>query len=335
MTTADGGWLACDRTAAALEKLEPVLRASIDTQELQLKVMALELVTRGGKRLRPALLFLCASVCRNDAGYEHARGAREPTLLRAAAALEMVHVASLYHDDVMDRAPLRRRGASANARWGNTLASLAGTYLFARASVLLATLPQAANRLASDAFVELCSGQLQETENAYNVELSEAEHLDILARKTGALFALPCKLGAQLGAADPATADSLARYGQSLGVAFQLADDALDVIGQADTMGKAAGTDLREGVYGLAVLRTLGHERHGERTHEILAKAALTAQDVQDVLALVRDCGAIDHALATAREHAARALAAIKMLPQSAARISLERLAHHAVARSS
>ncbi len=318
-------WLVCERTAAALERLEEVLRGAARAEDLQLRVIALELVERGGKRLRPALLLL--SAMQGDF--------REAVLLPAAAALEMVHVASLYHDDVMDRAPLRRRGASVNARWGNTLASLGGTYLFARASALLASLGETANRLASQAFVELCAGQLQEIENAYNLELSEDEHLEILTRKTGTLFALPCRLGAHLSAAPLPVADVLADYGRHLGLAFQLADDALDIVGRPGQTGKAAGTDLREGVYGLSVLRALRRtDGVGERMRQLLGQVSLAEEDVQEVLALVRASGGVDAAIETAREHAVRAGAALTTLPEGPGRRSLERLAEYAVARS-
>jgi heptaprenyl diphosphate synthase len=235
----------------------------------------------------------------------------------------------------MDRAPLCRRDASANARWGNALASVAGTYLFARASALLAGVDDAVNRMAGEAFVELCSGQLREVENAYLLDLSEEEHQAILMRKTGTLFALPCRLGAHLGGLPPASAAALAAYGEHLGLAFQIADDALDLIGPPGETGKAARTDLREGVYSLAIIRTLGrNDRTGARVRKILGQLRLSQADLEEIVALVVESGAVTAALDTARLHAERAQTSLVNLPANAARSSLEQLAEYAVVRT-
>jgi heptaprenyl diphosphate synthase len=138
-------WLVCEQTRLAAAQLGLFLRKAVTAEDVQIRVMALDLIERGGKRLRPSLLFLAAT---------YGEFVQDP-LMRAAAALELVHIASLYHDDVMDRAPMRRNGASVNARWGNALAALAGTYLFARASALLASLGDIPNQMASQASVEL------------------------------------------------------------------------------------------------------------------------------------------------------------------------------------
>jgi heptaprenyl diphosphate synthase len=287
--------------------------------------MALHLITRAGKRLRPALLLVVAQFGDPD----------DPRLLRAAAAMELFHIASLYHDDVMDRAPVRRGETSANVRWGNGLATLAGAYLFARASALLASLGDEPNRLASQASVELCTGQLHEMENAYNLELTEAEHLDILARKTATLFELPSRLGAYLSGASPPHTAALAAYGRHLGLAFQLADNALDLTGQADRLGKATGTDLREGVYSLPVLHALRQDSMvGERLRALLGQAWLTEEDVRTGLELVQESGAVAEAWEAAREHASQAQQSLEALPEGPARRSLFRLAEYAIART-
>jgi geranylgeranyl pyrophosphate synthase len=294
--------------------------------DLQLRVMALELVARGGKRLRPALLLLTATV----------GNARDmDRLLPAAAALELIHVASLYHDDVMDRAPLRRGSPSVNARWGNTMATLAGTYLFARACAVLSMLGPEANRIVAEATAELCAGQVRELENAYNVQMEEALHFDILAKKTATLFELPCRLGALLSGADEEHLQAAAEYGRSLGVAFQLTDDALDLTGEVDETGKATGTDVREGIYSLAVLRTLRrNDAVAAELRLVLSRACLSNTEVLKARRLVRDTGAVSEALDEARAYAARALAAARELPVGPARMSLIQLASYAVERS-
>jgi Geranylgeranyl pyrophosphate synthase len=318
-------WLVCPWTASALEKIQPVLARLSAAEDLQLQLIARELVERGGKRLRPALVFLSSRFGQCD----------EDRLLRVAAALELLHVASLYHDDVIDRAPLRRRAESVNARWGNTLASLGGTYLFARASAVLASLADDVNRLTGDAMVTLCDGEVQEVSNAYDLDLSEREHLAILARKTGTLFALPCRVGAALGEVGAPVADALAVYGRNLGLAFQLIDDALDVTGAAAETGKAEGTDLREGVYGLSLLRAL--QRRDAAARQIratLEQISLSEGEVQRVLSLVRESGVVESVLQTAREFAAQARRALDILPAGEAKESLDRLTAYAVSRS-
>jgi geranylgeranyl pyrophosphate synthase len=319
------GWLVCERTRSTAAELQVVLRNAVAAEDLQLRVMALHLIEGGGKRLRPLLLLLAASFGR----------ASRDRLLRAAAALELVHVASLYHDDVMDRAPLRRSAPSTNARWGNMSAALAGTYLFARASALLASLGDAANRLASEASVTLCIGQLREVENAFNPGLAEEEHLEILRQKTAALFELPCRLGALLAATSPDHAAALASYGRSLGLAFQLVDDALDLTAEAPALGKATGNDIREGVYSLAVLRALRRpDPPGPELRALLSLAKPGAGDLERTLHLVRESGAVAEVLELARHHAAAASAALEALPDGPARRSLVRLAESAPSRS-
>lgn len=317
-------WLVCDRTRSALEDLDPVLREAVTADDLQLRVMALHVVERGGKRLRPALLLLSASL-----------GSAEPgRLLRAAAALELTHVASLYHDDVMDRAALRRSGPTTNARWGDAMAAFAGTYLFARASELWASLGAAPNELASRGAVDLCAGQLHELENAYDLDLSEEAHLRILEQKTATLFELPCRVGAELGDLPSALAEALASFGRDVGLAFQLADDALDLTGDARRIGKPTGNDLREGIYSLPVLRALGDVDVGDRLRELLARTRLTKDDLGEARRLVRESGAVDDALDLAGRHARRAKASIEVLPPGAAKDSLRRLADFALERS-
>jgi len=320
----DRDWLLCPRTKGLLADLDPVLRSAIMPDDIQLRIMATHVVERGGKRLRPALLLLSASFGSGD---------RE-TLLRAAAAVELTHVATLYHDDVMDRAPMRRSGATTNSRWGNAAASFAGTYLFARATDLWASLGPLPNRLASLAAVELCTGQLHEVESAYNLDQEEAAHLKVLEQKTAPLFEMPCRIGGLLSGVREDWVDALTAYGRALGLAFQLADDALDLTGDAAQIGKAAANDLREGIYSLAVLRALRHQATGERLRAVLGHVNLVTNDVQQALHLVAESGAIAEAQELAGIYAHRATAALTVLPDSAATESLRRIAAYAIERS-
>lgn len=326
-TVADSGpeWLTSPRAKEALASLHQRIEDGVASSDVVLRTMATGLLRRGGKRIRPALLLLTAEF----GAFQRDR------LLDAAAALELFHLASLYHDDVMDRAVTRRHGPSINAQWGAPAAVVAGTFLVARAARLLAALDDVCGREAAAAIVQLCSGQLLESENAFHTGLTEAEHLDIIARKTAALFELPCRLGALLAEVPEDFADALMRYGRDLGVAFQLADDALDMRGTAETLGKRPLIDIREGVYTLSVLRLLGTTGAvATRLQELLEVLDPTDTDVAEIAELVIGSGVIEEVLTEARALAARAQGNLSALPDSPARESLRLLADYAVARA-
>ncbi|MET8091279.1 polyprenyl synthetase family protein [Micromonospora sp. NPDC005220] len=318
-------WLASDSAREALAGLDRRMREAVAASDPALWAMATALQRRGGKRIRPALLLVAAEF-----------GADRPAhLLDAAAALELLHLASLYHDDVMDRAVTRRHGPSVNAEWGEPAAVVAGTFLLARAIALLAALDDRYGREAAAAMVALCTGQLRETENAFHTGLTETEHLDIVAGKTATLFELPCRLGALLAGAPAGTVAALAGYGHDLGVAFQLTDDALDVQGSYAALGKRPLTDVREGIYTMSVLRLLARDTPGSaRVRELLEVRDPTPAELAEVAEVVVASGTVDDVLAEARERAGRAARRLEPLPPGPARDSLVRLADYAVTRA-
>ncbi|WP_067837698.1 polyprenyl synthetase family protein, partial [Nocardia lijiangensis] len=264
-------------------RLDDAMHEAVATRDPDLRRMAAELIRHGGKRLRPRLLFLSASLGR----------AADELLVDAATAIELVHVASLLHDDVMDGAATRRGAPSVNSRWGNTDAAAAGTHVLACAMAVLARLPQAAVAAATEAAFTVCSGQLRETEHVYDTELGADEHVGILRRKTATLFELPCRLGAELAGCDPAHVRALSRFGRELGIAFQLTDDLLDLVGDAASLGKPTGADLRAGVFSHAVLIALRQHPNGRLAAQ-LRHENLTAAEAAEAAALVRDSGAVD-----------------------------------------
>jgi len=319
-------WLVSTPARTALAALDGRIDALIDPSDTTLRATATALSRRGGKRLRPALLLLAAEFGELD----HRR------LLDAAAALELLHLASLYHDDVMDQARTRRHGPSVNARWGEPAAMTAGTFLVARATRILAGLEDACGRETAAAMVRLCGGQLKETENAFNLDLTESAHFDIIAGKTAPLFELPCRLGALLAGVPEAITGALLRYGAGLGLAFQLADDALDLRGTAEALGKGPLRDVREGVYTLSLIRLLGRAApEARRLRELLGLTEPCPAEIAEVAALALGSGAVDEALEEARSRAAEARDQLTALPRTPARESLCRLADHAVARAS
>ncbi|MEV6701070.1 polyprenyl synthetase family protein [Streptomyces sp. NPDC056637] len=206
---------------------------------------AQHLVRAGGKRFRPLLAMLAAQF-----GDPYA-----PGVVPAAVVVELTHLATLYHDDVMDEADVRRGVDSANIRWGNSVAVLTGDFLFSRASHMLADLGPEAVRIQAEAFERLVTGQILETAGPRDGRDPVDHYLDVLGGKTGSLIAVAVRFGAMMAGADERIVDVLAQYGERLGVAFQLADDVLDIASDSHESGKTPGTDLREGIPTLPVLR--------------------------------------------------------------------------------
>jgi len=233
--------------AALTERLAGVearLRDAVAHADPLADTAARHLVNAGGKRLRPMLTLLTAEL----------GDAERREVLDAALAVELTHLATLYHDDVMDSAPLRRGAPSAHEVWGNSVAIITGDLLFARSSVVVAGLGPQAVRLHAETFERLCLGQLHETVGPQPGEDPVAHYLQVLADKTGSLIATSARYGASFAGCSTTVVEALARYGEHLGVAFQLADDVIDLSADGAVTGKTPGTDLREGVPTLPTL---------------------------------------------------------------------------------
>jgi geranylgeranyl pyrophosphate synthase len=241
-------------------------------------------------------------------------------------------VASLYHDDIMDHAATRRGGASANSLWGNRNAATSGTHIFSRAVALLATAPPELLSAFSEATLTVTTGQLRETEQAFSLDVDPEDHLHTLAMKTAILFELPCRLGAQLAEADPPIIDALRRFGRNLGIAFQLTDDTLDLVGNPATLGKQTGIDLRQGIYTHSVLVAAQADPQGQLAR-LLDRADMSEQEAAEAVALVRQSGAIAATSELARQFAAQATEALDALPSGPVRATLRSEAARAVDR--
>src|SRR5437764_2248362 len=227
-----------------LDSVESMLRAAVKSDYPFVTETSQHLVAAGGKRFRP-LVVLLASRFGDPAA---------PGVVPAAVVVELTHLATLYHDDVMDEADLRRGAASANSRWGNTVAILTGDFLFARASDILADLGPEAVRLQARTFERLVQGQIRETVGPEEGDDPVAHYLRVVADKTGSLIGTSGRFGAMLSGADETATEILTRFGERIGIAFQLSDDLLDVLSDSTESGKTPGTDLREGVPTLPVL---------------------------------------------------------------------------------
>ncbi|MBL3596354.1 polyprenyl synthetase family protein [Rhodovulum sulfidophilum] len=284
------------------------------------------LIGAGGKRLRPILLLLTARGLIDEADRE--------TAITAAAAVEMIHVASLYHDDVMDRAELRRSTESVNHRWSSPIASFAGTFVLARAITMLDAISPEASALAGEHCAALCLGQLREAENAFNPDWTIEEHLEMLEGKTAGLFILAASLGALLGNVSDRDRDALIAYGKYLGLAFQLRDDVLDYTSSSAELGKGSASDLREGAYTLPVLLCLSQDGAGSRELRALLRLAhIRDADIARGVDIVRASGAVEATAKLAREKSAAAVKTIAGLGDRVLRDSLANLARISVER--
>jgi heptaprenyl diphosphate synthase len=290
---------------------------------------AQHLVRAGGKRFRPLLVMLAAQF-----GDPYA-----PGVVPSAVVVELTHLATLYHDDVMDEADVRRGVDSANTRWGNSVAVLTGDFLFARASQILADLGPEAVRVQAEAFERLVTGQILETAGPADGRNPVEHYLDVLSGKTGSLIAVACRFGAMMSGADETVVDVLTQYGERLGVAFQLADDVLDIASDSHESGKTPGTDLREGIATLPVLRL--HERadrlglpEDRELCELLAADLTDDARHAEALARLRAHAALEEARQDMVRYAHEARAALSPLPESYAKTALTELCDAVVHRA-
>jgi heptaprenyl diphosphate synthase len=308
-----------------LERVEAALHAALASEFPLVAQAARHLVDAGGKRFRPVLTLLASR-------FGPAPDAEQ--VIAASVVVELTHLGTLYHDDVMDEATVRRGAVSANARWGNALAILTGDFLFARASDVLADLGPEAVRVQARTFARLVSGQIRETVGPADGEDPVEHHLAVLAEKTGSLIATSAEFGASLAGAAPEVVASLRRYAETVGVAFQLSDDLLDVTSESAESGKTPGTDLREGVRTLPVLYALASTDPAEaRLRELLAGPLTDDAAHAEALALLRRSPALDVARGTLGLYADRARAELANLPDVPARDALASLADFVLTR--
>jgi heptaprenyl diphosphate synthase len=302
---------------AGLELVETELREAAATADPFVQEAAGYLVAAGGKRLRPTLVLLAG----------HTGDPGDPRLVGAAVAIELTHLSSPYHDNVMDEAELRRGLSSANARYDNKVAVLTGDYLFARASEVTAGLGAEATRVLARAIARLVQGQIREVRGPGRDEDPVEHYLAVLADKTGALIAAACRLGGRLAGAPPTVVEALTEYGERIGRAFQLGDDLLDITGEAAVAGKAPGGDLRAGVRTLPVLYLL--RRGGPDAARLAAVLDGDHDDgaVGEALALLRASPALTEARRAAQAEVDAARAALARLDAGPVRVALEQVA--------
>ena len=323
MSAASFDWLQCNSSKARLASISTIMEEIIDAPDADFKKLALHTARMGGKMLRPSLFILALNT-----GKYYGK-----ELLSIAAALELIHVASLHHDDVMDRADLRRNSTSVNAKWGNLNATYSGNYLFSKAISVVSQYDASVNQITCHYISDLCLGQLKEAENAYNLKLSYEEHIDILIKKTASLFELPCKLGALLSDASDLVIEAMTIYSQHMGIAFQLIDDLLDIKGHPHKMGKTRGTDLKEGVYTYATLYTLQETQYADSLIRLLTVEDMEAIHIKKAIKLISRSGGLEAAKDKAKENIEIAKASLDIFPDNDTKASLLNLTTFILAR--
>ncbi len=319
-----------------LGRVEEALRASVVAEDPFLTEVASHLIVAGGKRVRPAFAVTSAATAQRE------MASATPEVVLGAVSVELVHLGSLYHDDVMDDAETRRTVPSVNARWGNLKAILAGDYLLARASEIAASLGTEVAGLLAATIGRLCEGQVLELQDAYSLTRSEEAYLSSIDGKTASLLGTSCRIGGLVADLPRDQVEALTVFGRSFGMAFQIVDDLLDVTSTDEELGKPAGHDLVEGTYTLPVIRTLaaGGRPAAELTSLLTALRPVdgSLEPVDDPAALtaardlLRGGPAVESSLETARQFVERGQVALAPYAGNEAVTALERAAEHLLA---
>jgi len=299
------GLLSLPSLREGLGRLEPELRAAVVSGDGFLDEVTTHLIAAGGKRLRPCLALAAAT-----------GGSSRPSDddLQGAIAVELVHLASLYHDDVMDEATVRRNVESVNARFGNLVAIVAGDFLLARSAEIAASLGTEIAALLANTLGRLCQGQVAEVRSAFSTARTQDEYFSAIAGKTAALMATSCRIGALTGGLPREDVEALTTFGRCFGILFQLRDDVLDVVATEDDLGKPAGQDLAEGIYTLPVLLALEDPETRRELAPLLGQP-LDQPERDKARAIVAGSPAIPATLQAGRRYAAEAAEAATAVP--------------------
>nr|WP_067644352.1 polyprenyl synthetase family protein [Dokdonella koreensis] len=312
--------------APGMQAVDALIRGRLASDVVLINQIAEHIVGGGGKRLRPMLHLLAAEAAGYDGGDQ----------VQLAALIEFIHTSTLLHDDVVDESDLRRGRKTANALWGNAASVLVGDFLYSRSFQMMVELDSMRiMRILADTTNRIAEGEVLQLLNIGNADTGEQAYLDVIERKTAVLFSAATRLGAVLAGLPAPQEEALARYGLDLGFAFQIADDVLDYVSDAATLGKNIGDDLAEGKPTLPVIRAIARS---EPQQAALLRAAIESGDtgaLEAIVAAIRDCGALDYAHARAVDYARSAQAALDVLPPSPAREALAVLADYAVDRRS
>jgi octaprenyl-diphosphate synthase len=309
-----------------LERVEAEIRRELDSPVALIQEMGGYIAGAGGKRLRPMLLLLAARL----AGYAGPRG------VRLACVVEMLHTATLIHDDVVDQAPLRRGRPSANAQWGDDASVLVGDHLYSKSfAMLVRDNDRAVMETLARSTVSMTEAEVFQLELKRSGVTTEADYLRIITQKTASFMSACCRIGALLGGVSAGQVDALTQYGLDIGVAFQISDDSLDFVANQDRLGKAIGADLREGKRTLPLIAMLARATptESERVKSLLKRHDLDADEIDEIRRYVVEHEGVEYALAQAHVYARSAKAALAAFPPSEERETLALVADFVVDR--
>ncbi|MDI3256243.1 MAG: polyprenyl synthetase family protein [Kyrpidia sp.] len=307
-----------------LRRVEEILEEEVASREPALQDASLYLLRAGGKRLRPLVVLVSGRFGRQGDG---------ESLARAAAALEMIHMATLVHDDVIDRAETRRGRPTVKAAWGDQLALYTGDFLLARALELLSEVAdRRLHEVTARAIAHMCRGELEQMHDLYRVEQPLLRYFRRIRQKTALLMAVSCLVGARVARADEAAVRALWRFGGHLGMAFQIVDDVLDFTGSEAVLGKPVASDLLQGNLTLPVLLAVREEALGRRLAERI-RPGMTADEVAKVAKAVTACGAVERAKQVAHRYVERARRDLAPLPYEWGREAMEAVLGFVAAR--
>nr|WP_172457599.1 polyprenyl synthetase family protein [Pseudonocardia sp. N23] len=311
-------------TTDGLKRVEDLLHREVQAEYHFVAETSLHLIDAGGKRFRPLFTLLSAQVGPRPDSDE---------VITASAVVELVHLATLYHDDVMDSATMRRGAESANSRWDNTVAILTGDFLFAHASRLVADLGPDAVRIIAETFAELVTGQMRETRGPGPGDDPVEHYLRVVAEKTGSLIATSGRYGGMFSGCTPEQTEALRRFGATIGTAFQISDDVIDIASPSDDSGKTPGTDLREGVQTLPMLYAV-QEPGADRLRHLLSRPISDDAEVEEALDLLRTGPGLDRSRQTLAHYAEDSRAQLALLPDCPATAALSTLTSYVVERT-
>jgi heptaprenyl diphosphate synthase len=311
--------------AGDLQRVEAAIEGALATDVPMLHEVSMHLLRAGGKRIRPALLLLAAKF----------PGVPVERVIPIAAAVELIHMATLVHDDVVDEAMMRRGRPTVNAQWSNQISVLTGDYLFAKAFAIFG---QTGNtrivEIMANTVFEMSKGELAQIASYFDLNQTEEDYYERIAQKTGYLLAECCRLGGVIAGVEEEQIQALYDYGMGVGLSFQIADDLLDFHGSAKTVGKPVCGDLKLGILTLPVLYALKHSPRADELRQIIETRSISDADVVKVKEILEACGAFAYARQQADAHLARAIAALDRVPELHSREALKDLAHFVINRS-
>ena len=312
--------------ASDMAAVNALIRSRLASDVVLINQVGEHIIGSGGKRLRPMLHLLAAAT----AGYQG------DDHIQLASLIEFIHTSTLLHDDVVDESDLRRGRKTANALWGNAASVLVGDFLYSRSFQMMVELDDMRiMRILADTTNRIAEGEVLQLLNIGNADTSEQAYLDVIERKTAVLFSAATRLGAVLAKLPADQEEALAQYGLDLGFAFQIADDVLDYVSDADTLGKNIGDDLAEGKPTLPVIHAIANSPPEQAASLRRAIESGGLDSLDNIVSAIRDSGALEHARSRAEHYARSAQSALKALPDSPAREALAFLAEYSINRSS